>query len=61
MAQILMGSDNNGFFINTKLRDSEKFNLYRTHEQNCNTNSPETYWNASSFKSYDYLNLKTYQ
>ena len=27
MAQILMGSDNNGFFINTKLRDSEKFKV----------------------------------
>ena len=27
MAQILMGSDNNGFFINTKLRDSEKDNI----------------------------------
>ena len=60
MAQISMGSDNNGFFINTKLRDSEKFNLYRTHDQNCNTNSPETYWNASSFKSYDYLNFDVF-
>ena len=61
MAQISMGSDNNGFFINTKLRDSEKFRLYRLDgNENCNLNRPETYWNISSFNTYDYLNYDVF-
>lgn len=61
MAQISMGSDNNGFFINTKLRDSEKFRLYRLDgNQNCNVNSPETFWNSSSFNTYDYSNYDVF-
>ena len=61
MAQISMGSDNNGFFINTKLRDSEKFRLYRLDSnENCNLNRPETYWNISSFNTYDYLNYDVF-
>ena len=57
MAQIVMGSDDNGFFIDTKLRDSQKFKQYRLDSDgNCNINNPDTYWNSASLKTYDYRN-----